>query len=215
MARKTIAQKMEEQRLLIFNSRKPEILPFLEPMGIDIAHLDTGKNLYEKVVELDNIKKKEYQEQNLAYDIYQDAKNRCEPIYKRTRKLVKMASRSDKNLQDRLKLKLTRSRVIEEWILQQIEFYNLLANETVFLGKISKYGLTIEQLNTEKEEIASLQLLRNEAMSEKGQAQEATSMRDKKKEELEDYCYELKTVATIALEEHPQLLEKLGMIIRS
>jgi len=214
MARKTFAQTMEDHRLLIFNSRKPEILPFLEAMGIDVAHLDKGEGVFNKVVELDKNQKKEYQEQNLAYDTYQDAKSNCEHFYRRTLKLVKMASRADKNLQDRIKIKTARTKIIEEWILQGIEFYDLLLNENGFLDTIAKYGLTNEKLQGEREEIKALQSLRNEAMSEKGQAQEATNLRDKKREDLNDYCYELKTVATIALEEHPQLLEKLGIRVR-
>jgi len=39
-------------------------------------------------------------------------------------------------------------------------------------------------------------------------------LRNAKMEELEDYCYELKTLATIALEDQPQLLEELGILVR-
>lgn len=55
----------------------------------------------------------------------------------------------------------------------------------------------------------------NEAMSEKGQAQEATRLRNVKMEELEDYCYELKTIAALELEDQSQLLEMLGILVRS
>ena len=49
---------------------------------------------------------------------------------------------------------------------------------------------------------------------EKGQSQEATRLRNAKMEELEDYCYELKTLATIALEDQSQLLKELGILVR-
>jgi hypothetical protein len=48
----------------------------------------------------------------------------------------------------------------------------------------------------------------------KGQSQEATRLRNDKMEKLEDYCYKLKTLATIALEDQPQLLEELGILLR-
>lgn len=51
-------------------------------------------------------------------------------------------------------------------------------------------------------------------MAEKGQSQVATRLRNQKMEELEDYCYELKTIATIALEDKSQLLEVLGVLVR-
>jgi hypothetical protein len=214
MARETMAKKMAKQRLLIFNSQDPEIFPYLNSMGIDNDHIENGKQLFNNVTELEQNQKKEYQAQDLAYDNYQGAKENCENFYKKTLKIVKMASRADSNLQDRIKIKIARERSIEAWIRQAVEFYNLLLNETSFLENIAKYGLTVEKLTTQKDDIATLQNIRNEAMSGKGQAQEATSLRDKKIEELDDYCYELKTIVTIALEEHPQLLEKLGIIVK-
>ncbi len=215
MARKTYAETLKNQRLLVFNSSKPEILPFLEKFGIDLPHIKKGEGTFNELMELDKSQKIEYQEQGLAYDNYQDARSHCSHFYKNTLKLIKMASRDDKNLQDRIKIKNGRIRIIEEWISQAVEFYNLVLNENEFVSKIVKYGLTAEKLQEERDEISALILLRNEAMSEQGQAQEATNLRDKKREELKDYCYELKTVAIIALEDHPQLLEKLGIIVKS
>lgn len=52
-------------------------------------------------------------------------------------------------------------------------------------------------------------------MSEKGEAQEATRARNEKLEALDDYCTELKAIARMALEEQPQLMEKLGVLVRS
>jgi hypothetical protein len=215
MARKTIAQVLEEQRVLIFNASKPEILPHLERMGIDLPYLKTGEDLFNEVIELDKNQKKEYQEQDLAYDTYQEAKSKCEHYYKNTLTLLRMASKSDGNLQDRIKINKARESKIENWILQAIETYNLILNENGFLDKIAKYGLTAEKLQAERDEIRELQTLRNEAISEKGQAQEATRLRDEKRNELNEFCHELYTVATIALEDHPQLLEKIGIKMRT
>lgn len=161
------------------------------------------------------IKKKEYQEQSLAFDVFYETKNECTATYNRIRRIIKMASRSDKNLQNRLKINVSTEYAIEEWIKQTLEFYNLVLNETDFLISLAKYGITSEKLTQDKQAIETLKSLRNEAMSEKGQAQEATRLRNAKMEELEDYCYELKTIATIALEDNAQLLEALGIIVRN
>ena len=215
MPRKTIAQTLEQQRVLIFNSRKPEIAPLLETLGVNSAYLDNGEALYNDVIQLSENQKKEQQEESLAYDNFYETKGDCEEKYKRNRKIIKMASRSDKNLQNRIKMYVPKERAIEEWLKQTIEFYNLVLNESDFLNSLSKFGITSEKLTKDKEEIESLKSFRNEAMSEKGQAQEATRLRNTKMDKLEDYCYELKTLATIALEEQSQLLEELGIIVRS
>lgn len=214
MTKKSIAETLEKQRVLIFNSRKPEIAPLLETLGVDSAYLDNRETLYNEVINLLENQKKEQQEESLAYDNFYEAKSDCEEKYKRNRKIIKMASRSDKNLQDRIKIYVRRERNIEEWLKQTIEFYNLVLNESDFLNSFSRFGITTDKLTEDKQAIESLKSLRNEAMSEKGQSQEATRLRNAKMEELEDYCYELKTLATIALEDQPQLLEELGILVR-
>ena len=77
MARKTIAQILEEQRVLIFNSSKPEVEPFLANMGADETFIKTGEDLYNSVITLSENQEKEQQEQNLAYDQYHELKDEC------------------------------------------------------------------------------------------------------------------------------------------
>lgn len=126
-----------------------------------------------------------------------------------------MASRADSDLQNRIKINIPKERKIEAWIKQTLEFYNLILNESSFLALIARFGITADTLTADKNDLELLKALRNEAFSEKGQAQEATRVRDLKMDELEDYCYELKTIAMIALEGQPQLLEMLGILVRS
>jgi len=214
MARKTFAELLEQRRVLIFNSSKPEIATLLQSYGIDSTHLENGVNLYNSVITATENQRREQQEQGLAYDNLYVSKNDFATRYKKTFKIAKMASRTDANLQDRLKVNAPVERAIESWILQAIDFYNRLNNEPDFITVLNKYGITSETISQEKQIADNLRLLRNEAMSEKGQAQEATRVRDVELEKLDDYCYELKTIAKIALENQPQLLEELGVLVR-
>jgi len=214
MARKTFAELLEQRRVLIFNSSKPEIATLLQSYGIDSTHLENGVNLYNSVITATENQRREQQEQGLAYDNLYVSKNDFATRYKKTFKIAKMASRTDANLQDRLKVNAPVERAIESWILQAIDFYNRLNNEPDFITVLNKYGITSETISQEKQIADNLRLLRNEAMSEKGQAQEATRVRDVELEKLDDYCYELKTIAKIALENKPQLLEELGILVR-
>lgn len=129
--------------------------------------------------------------------------------------MVKVLSRSDKDLQNRLGLQNGKVYAIEQWIEAATDFYNRLLNEPDFIASLAKFKVTADQLNAEKTAIDSLKQLRNQAVVEKGQAQEATRLRNEKLDELDDYCTELKVVAEIALEEQPQLLEKLGIVVPS
>jgi len=214
MARKTFAELLEQRRVLIFNSRKPEIATLLQSYGIDSTHLENGVNLYNSVITATENQRREQQEEGLAYDNLYVSKDDFATRYKKTLKISRMASRSDANLQNRLKVNAPAERTIEGWILQVVDFYNRLNNEPDFITVLNKYGITSETLSQEKQIAENLRILRNEAMSEKGQAQEATRVRDVEIEKLDDYCYELKTIAKIALENKPQLLEELGILVR-
>ena len=215
MPRKTIAQILEGQRTLIFNSSKPEIAPLIEGMGADAAHLKKGEALYTSVIGLSKTQKKEHQEASLAYDNFYELKSECKAVAKRNFRLIKLGSRADGDLQDRLKIFTPKARTIEEWIMQITDIYDGVINEPAFLTKLAKYKITEASLNKNIKQLELLKKLRTEAMGEKGQAQEATRLRNVKMEELEDYCYELKTIAINELEDQPQLLEMLGILVRS
>lgn len=215
MASKTLTNKLESIRLLIFNSKDPQVAPLLETMGIDTTYIDKGEALYNEATRLVDDQKKEYQEQNLAYDKFYLEKDDVEAGFNRTLKLVKVLSRNDTGLQNRLGLENGRVRAIESWIENSTDFYNRLLNEPDLVTKLESFKVTVKQLNTEKTAIENLRQLRNEVTIEKGQAQEATRLRNEKLDELEDYAIELKAVAEIALEKQPQLLEKLGIVVRS
>ena len=215
MATKKLTDKLESSRVLIFNSRGAEVAPLLSEMGIDAAYLDTGEALYKEATALVNQQKKEYQEQSQAYDKFYLEKDEAEKSYKRTLKLVKVLSRNDKDLQNRLGFQSEKANSIAQWIETAIDFYNRLLNESAFLTKLAKFKASTDRLNKEKTAIEGLKELRNQAAVEKGQAQEATRLKNEKLDELDDYCTELKVIAEIALEKKPQLLEQLGIVVPS
>jgi len=216
MKPKTFSQKLEDCRVLIFNSNNPEIAPHLAGIGIDEAYLAVGKNLYQEVVDASTLQKKENQEQALAYDVYFENKENCEKAYKRNLNIVKVIARSDKDLQNRLLLSDSLiHRRVTDWIISTIEFYDRLAVETDFMDKLKITKITHEKIAADQQAIHNLNELRNKAIAEKGEAQETTRLRNEKMEALEDFCYELKTLAKIALEDQSQYLEILGILVRS
>lgn len=144
MARKTLTEKLESARLLIFNSKDPEVAPLLDAMGIDTAYIDQGEALYNETTQLVDNQKKEYQEQSLAYDKFYLEKDDAEADFNRTLKLAKVLSRNDKDLQNRLGLQNGKVYAIESWIESSTDFYNRLLNESDFVSKLGNFKVTTD-----------------------------------------------------------------------
>lgn len=214
MAKKTLADKLESHRLLIFNSGDEQVAPILEAMGIDSDYRTNGETLYNETMALVDQQKKEYQDQSLAYDSFYVEKDEAEVNANRTIKLVRVLTRKDKDVQNRLQLQNLKPYAIEDWIENTVGFYDSLLREADLLATLDRFNITADQLNEEKDQVNNLRTLRNNVTSEKGQAQEATRLRNEKLDELTDYCMEFKAVAEIALENQPQLLENLGIVVR-
>ena len=110
-------------------------------------------------------------------------KDDAEKNYKRTLKLVRVLSRNDKGLQNRLGFQSGKTMAITQWIEEAIDFHNRLFNESAFLTKLAKFKVSTDRLKNEK------------------------------LDELDDYCTKLKATAEIALEKKPQPLEQLGIVV--
>ncbi len=213
--KKTLADRLHSYRVLIRNSRDEEIATLLKEIGVDAPYLDRGDALYSETMDLVGQQKTEYQEQSHAFDKFNEERHEVTNKHDRTMKLVKVMSRNDEDLQDRIHLSNGKSVAIEKWFENAIDFYRSVLNEAEFLGKLAQFKATSERLESEREAVRSLKLLHDDAMKEKGEAQEATRVRNANLDSLEDYCIELRTLAELALEEQPQLMEKLGILVRS
>lgn len=214
MSKLTLAQKLDSYRNLIFNSSDPQIMSGLATVGVDEPYLNTGKELFNATLDLVNEQRKEYQEQSLAYDTFYIDKEEAEAIFNRTFKLVNVHASTNQDLQDRLQLRAN-SRLIGGWIDDAIAFYNRLQNETEFVNTLKRFKLTPKRMEEELMVMKDLKKLYSNVLIEKGQAQEATRVRNKKMDELQVYSAKLKVMAELGLESTPQLLEKLGILVRS
>lgn len=141
---KLISDKLESSRILIYNSRDPEIALLLNKFGIDPHYISKGVGLYEQATKLVDQQRAEYREQDLIYDQFYVRKDEVQDNFNRTFKLIKVLSRKDKDLQDRLKVNEERVYAIEEWMEQALDFYKTLMLETEFLAALSKFNITPE-----------------------------------------------------------------------
>lgn len=75
--------------------------------------------------------------------------------------------------------------------------------------------MTPKELTTTNKVIADVVLARREYLREKGESKEATKVKDAAFDKMDDWMRDFYAVSKIALEDHPQLLESLGKLVRS
>ncbi|WP_289054393.1 hypothetical protein [Carboxylicivirga marina] len=86
--------------------------------------------------------------------------------------------------------------------------------KTVWLSAYAQFGITQEMLEAGQAEILAVEAQDETIMREKGDAQNATMERDDSFEKLAEWVQDYETIARIALIDKPQLLEKLGIVVK-
>jgi hypothetical protein len=129
--------------------------------------------------------------------------------------IANIAFKNDVGAQQSLGLNLPRKKSYSGWLTQALQFCNNLIASPNYMPAMEKYGQGIEKIQAVKKEISDTQTYSEAHKSEKGEAQQATKIRDEKLDELFTWVNDYKKIARIALKEQPQLLEKLGLLERS
>ncbi len=80
---------------------------------------------------------------------------------------------------------------------------------------LENYQLPREQLSQNKAMIEALIATRNRRMQKKGEAEEATRLRNEAVKALNAWMVSFRGIARIALKDKPQLLEALGIMVKT
>src|SRR5690606_35438238 len=167
---KSMNSKLDSFRALIFNCRDEEIAPELATQGVEAEFLDEGEGLYNEVMRLMEVQKKEYQEEREAYDIYFAKKDDVEQAFQNTRDLVRELSNNDPDLQNRLKFSPMSRLPLGDWIQAGIDFYDSLFRESALLQRLARFNVFVERLSNEKRVLEVLRPQRSRAMMGNGHA---------------------------------------------
>src|SRR5690606_13357311 len=101
------------------------------------------------------------------------------------------------------------------WFDQASRFYNNLLGSAEFKAAMLPYGYPQAKLEAESALVAAVKTATDAQYKERGEAQQATKIRDAKLDELDQWVADYKKIATIALAGSPQQLEQLGWIVPS
>ena len=213
----SIPEKMQKHSELIDNTiSDPAILDGVAVYGYTPEAVNVGKVHLTESAELVIKQGDEDAEQKHADNGFKTLRSKIEAQFDKDRKLAKIALEEEPLL---LKVNLGVNGDVSynfpDLMVELNQFYGNALKSTEIMTAFGGLNITSERLEVAQADIATLKTLKLKQKKEMGEAQMATKERDKKIVVLDKWAKRYKKVAFIAFEDQPQILEKLGILVRS
>lgn len=104
---------------------------------------------------------------------------------------------------------------IAKWLEQANRFYSKALADDSIIEKVAYFNLTREKLQADWDLVKELEKAEAHQESCKGAAQDATKLRNAALKELREWFSKFVAAARIAFADRPQLLEKMGIKVKS
>jgi hypothetical protein len=211
----SIPEEFAFDQLAIDNAlANPTLLNYLAEVGYVEDRLKAGRSLLQQAMDLHQQQGGEYGDQHGATDAKGAAWDAANKAYLTQLKLARIAvkNRGDR---DRLKLDGDRKQKFAEWRDQVEAFYSNALKDAALQTRLLEVNLTLAKLTAAYDLVKAVDAARQSQSTERGEAQDATDNRDAALDELRDWMSDYIAAAHVALEDHPQLLEVLGILARS
>ncbi|HKI89690.1 MAG TPA: hypothetical protein VKA38_11735 [Draconibacterium sp.] len=216
ISKMTIEEILYEAGLRINNSlNDSKILDAVTPMGYPEVKLNEGAALLDEATTLVESQKKEYGEVDEAQNSFEEERKAAHKSYMDLIRISRVAFKNDVKAMSTLELNGRRARTISGWLKQTLGFYRAILASEEWKTALAVYGQTEEILTAQLTAIEQVAKASEAVKKEVGDAQNATQERDMKLEELADWVSDYEIIARIALADKPQLLEKLGIVVKS
>lgn len=211
--KRSIADRLLAAQVAIENAiSDTEVKSLLTVFGYGDDRLNTGKALLDTVNQLQQQQQKEYGDQFEATDALNETWDNANKEYMRLVKVARIALKSEHACYLKLDLIGRRKESLSGWLKQAKQFYLNALADNVVLEKMAEFGMSQEKLEAGKTLVEQTETANAAQKKEKGEAQEATQKRDEALDDLEEWLSDFIAIARIALEDHPQLIEKLGVV---
>jgi hypothetical protein len=145
-----------------------------------------------------------------------DAKyEQLDGFYDVHRKKAKVLFRNDPYALTKLDLAKAEPRVFESWMNTVETFYIVSSEDAEIQQKLARLKIDAEAIAGAQTLISEVKAARRLWENERVEDQDATNRKKAAVKALDDWMREFLTVAKIMLEDRPELLEKLGFLVKS
>ena len=213
----SIAERMLQHSQLIHNSvSDPSITEKVARYGYTDQKLNEGVELYTLAKQLVEQQGDEYIEQIHATEEFNQLRSDINNEFIDHRKLARVALRGNSLLLSvNLGVKGDISENYSYWDKEVEQFYSNALKSDAIMQAFGELNLTAADLESVLADLNSLRQLKLNQKKEMGEAQMSTKERDAKLRELDIWAHDYRVVATIVFDDQPQVLEKLGILVRS
>jgi len=209
------AQTLEQYRVAFENTAsQPQISTTMAEYGYDSATMAIGKALYDETRLSFDSNKKETDEEAAAYALFASKEDQLAKIYSEHRKKAKVVFRNDPVTADKLEISGSLPQAYIKWLEVVKKFYTLALAKKDIQTQLSRLKVTVDELTAANALIPDVEAARAAYLKEKGESQDATTVKDTAFAKLDDWMSEFYAVAKIALGDNPQLLEALGKVVK-
>jgi hypothetical protein len=212
----SIAQRLLNAERAINNTlANPDILAAVTSFGYDQVRMEAARTLHGEALALTDQQQREYGEQYEATQTVQAAWDEAATAYSAALKIARIVFRGNESARNALVLSGNRKQSLSGWLDQARRFYNNMLQNPDFVTAMTPYSYDQTRLAAEAALVQAVAAASDAQDRERGEAQEATQLRDARLDELDQWLADYKAVAEIALSDSPQQLEQLGWVVAS
>jgi len=212
----TQTEKLEEARIAIENAESnPEISEPLSENGYDADKINEGKEILNETRRLFEQKETEVDETKESKTIRDNKLDILHEIYKKHRTKAKVVFRKEPVILSQLEIDGRIPTKYINYIEIVRKFYSVLLADESLQQRMLILKVTPENLSQANTQLSEVEQAQADYIREIGETQQATDAKDDAFETLDEWMYDFKVVARIALADKPQLLEVLGFFVRS
>lgn len=209
-------QILEDYRVALLNAKnQSEIATVLAEFGYDSSEIAKGSLLLDKTTTAYNFNKREDNETKEARADFDTKEDKLDDLYFLHRRKGKVVFRKDELTLQKLELSGSFPRIYVRRIEAMQIFYTEMLEDTSLQERIARLKVPVKDLKNGIKLISDVDSARALYLKEIGESQDATKDKDETFAQLDDWMREFFAVAKIALEDSPQLLEALGVLVRS
>jgi hypothetical protein len=192
-----------------------QVQAYLSEFGYTPERIQHGKQLYEAALTAYQQQRAGYGDQKTATTALTEAWDVAKKSYMRYVKIARIAFKDNAGVATRLQLEGIRKKTLSGWLVQANQFYTNLLNAPELLTQLYDYGITADKLQAGQADVQAVVTANLFQKTEKGDAQIATETKSKAIAALQAWMSDFTAIARLALEDNQQLLESLGIVVKS